>query len=406
MTIALVQGDLNPKITLGNRDSIRAVSVYPHGPQVNKVDVSATFYDSTKKVVRGVYVVVDGVALVPGGLHGVRGGTLLREVDQGIRSKIVKQFHDPIVVVCYIEALKVDGFTKDFLPNLEAFGDRRYRGQRRYLKLDIDFAPNEALTCGRRDFVITDDVEVVEGDIRDREAATAAIEGVNAVVHLAAYGSVVESVADPEPNFDVNARGTFVMLDASRRAGVDRFVFASTGGALIGEADPPVNERSLPKPISPYGASKLCGEAYCHAFARSYGLRTVALRFANIYGPISAHKRGAVTAFMKAIMTREPMRIFGDGTASRDFLYVDDLCAAILRSLSTDLAPGIALHVASEVETRIIDLARAIADVAGAPGHPIEHAPTRTGEVTRNFATADLARAILNFTPPSTSVTA
>ena len=103
-------------------------------------------------------------------------------------------------------------------------------------------------------------------------------------------------------------------LDAARRAGVERTVQASTGGALIGDATPPVSELSLPKPISPYGASKLAGEGYAHAFAKSYGLRTVALRFANVYGPWSAHKPGAMTVFFQAIHTGElagPVR--GDG---------------------------------------------------------------------------------------------
>ncbi len=94
----------------------------------------------------------------------------------------------------------------------------------------------------------------------------------DAIVHLAAAGSVVDSVADPVANFEANARGTFSVLTAARAAEVGRLVFSSTGGALIGNATPPVNEQSLPKPISPYGASKLAAEAYCHAFAKSYGI--------------------------------------------------------------------------------------------------------------------------------------
>jgi UDP-glucose 4-epimerase len=159
--------------------------------------------------------------------------------------------------------------------------------------------------------------ELVEGDIRDVRALDAALAGVDAVVHLAAAGSVITSVADPAANFDVNVTGTFRVLDAARRAGVQRTVQASTGGALIGDATPPVTERSLPKPISPYGASKLAGEGYAHAFAAAYGLRTVALRFANVYGPWSARKPGAITLFFRAIQAGEPIVIYGDGSASR-----------------------------------------------------------------------------------------
>lgn len=110
--------------------------------------------------------------------------------------------------------------------------------------------------------------------------------------------------------------GTLNVLQACVRSGVRKFIFASTGGALIGNVPPPVNERSLPWPMSPYGATKLCGEAYCHAFAGSYGLETVALRFANVYGPHSARKQGAVTTFIKRSLSGEPLTIYGDGSAA------------------------------------------------------------------------------------------
>ena len=241
--------------------------------------------------------------------------------------------------------------------------------------------------------------EVIKGDVRDPDAVEEALSGVDAVIHLAAYGSVVESVSDPGPNFDQNVGGTFTLLDGARQAGVRKVVFASTGGALIGEADPPVNEDSLPKPISPYGASKLCGEAYCHAFGKAYGIDTVALRFANVYGPHSAHKKGAVTAFIKAVMRDEPMVIYGDGTASRDFLYVDDLCKGIELGLGADVAPGSVFHLASGGEKRVGDLARAVATAGGSPDHPIEYRERRPGEVSRNFARYDLAHEVLGFEP-------
>ncbi len=241
--------------------------------------------------------------------------------------------------------------------------------------------------------------EVVKGDIRDRDALLDAMRGATSVIHLAAYGSVVELVADPHPNFDNNVAGTFNVLECARQAGVKKLVFASTGGALIGNAEPPVDETSLPKPISPYGAGKLCGEAYCHAFGQAYGLQTVALRFANVYGPHSAHKRGAITVFIKALLLGEPIRIYGDGRASRDFLYVDDLSAGIERALMQDLQPGSVFHLASGVETRIADLAKALAGIAGRENHPIEFLDKRPGEVERNFARFDAARAAFGFEP-------
>jgi UDP-glucose 4-epimerase len=243
------------------------------------------------------------------------------------------------------------------------------------------------------------DAELVKGDILDAGALDAAVTGMDAVVHLAAAGSVILSIADPAANFDANVLGTFRVLDAARRAGVQRTVQASTGGALIGNATPPVSEASLPKPISPYGASKLAGEGYAHAFAAAYGLRTVALRFANVYGPWSEKKAGAITLFFRAIHTGQPIVIYGDGSASRDYTHVDDIARAIELALERDVPGGAVLHIASGVETTVAELADLCRDVAGAPDHPVEHRPSRAGEVGRNFATYDLARQVLGYAP-------
>jgi UDP-glucose 4-epimerase len=243
------------------------------------------------------------------------------------------------------------------------------------------------------------DAEQIEGDIRDAEALDAALAGVDAVVHLAAAGSVIMSIADPAANFDVNVLGTFRVLDAARRAGVERTVQASTGGALIGNATPPVDESSLPKPISPYGASKLAGEGYAHAFAAAYGLRTVALRFANVYGPWSEKKQGVIQQFFRAIRAGEPLVIYGDGSASRDYTHVDDIARAIGLALDRDVPGGTVLHIASGVETTVRELAGLCRDAAGAPGHPVEYRPARAGEVGRNFASYDLASKELGYAP-------
>jgi UDP-glucose 4-epimerase len=242
--------------------------------------------------------------------------------------------------------------------------------------------------------------ELVTGDIRDAGALDAAIAGCDAVVHLAAAGSVVGSVADPAANFEANVVGTFRVLDAARRAGVARVVQASTGGALIGDATPPVDERSLPKPLSPYGASKLAGEGYAHAFARTYGMRTVAVRFGNVYGPWCARKRGVLNVFFAALDQGQPLVIYGDGSASRDYVHVTDIAAALQLALENpDIPGGTVLHAASGVETSLTTLAALCAQAAGRPGHPVEYRPARPGEVGRNFARYDLARSLLGYSP-------
>lgn len=238
-----------------------------------------------------------------------------------------------------------------------------------------------------------------QADILDSTSLTQPFHGVTDVVHLAAYGSVVESITDPNSNFAVNVQGTLNVLQAAVNTGVRRMVLASTGGALIGDATPPVDELSLPKPISPYGASKLCGEAYCHAFAKSYALETVCLRFGNVYGPHSAHKKGAVTMFIKALMNDEPIVIYGDGSASRDYVHVEDLCEGIKAALEAHLLGGDVFHLASGRETTVIELANILRNVAGKPNHPIEFKAGRRGEVTRNFADYSKAKATFGFEP-------
>lgn len=253
------------------------------------------------------------------------------------------------------------------------------------------------LTSGTAEHLEGVDVELIKGDIRDAGDLASAMRDIDKVVHLAAAGSVIMSIEDPASNFEINALGTFRVLNAAREAGVERVVLASTGGALMGDTPPPVNEKSLPKPIAPYGASKLAGEGYAHAFSVSYGLRTICLRFANVYGPYMDQKSGVINKFFTGVRSGEPLQIFGD--QSRDYIYVEDLCGALQQALSADLPGGTVLHIASGVETRTIEVADIIRRIAGKPDHPIEHQPKRRGEVDRNFASYELAHELLGFTP-------
>ena len=126
--------------------------------------------------------------------------------------------------------------------------------------------------------------------------------------------------------------GTLNALLAARDGGASAFVLASSG-APLGSVEPPGHEKLAPRPLSPYGASKLAGEGLCSAFAGSYGLAANALRFTNVYGPFSYHKGSVVAAFMKRIMDGDPLIVYGDGSQTRDFLFVDDLCRAVIEVL-------------------------------------------------------------------------
>ena len=254
------------------------------------------------------------------------------------------------------------------------------------------------LSLGRREDVEPLGVDLQIGDIRDRSALTAACKGIDVVVHLAAHTRVVESLTDPQINFDVNAIGTLNVLEACRAAGIPKMIFASTGGAILGEQTPPVHEGMVPRPISPYGASKLAGEAYCSAYAGAYGLKTVALRFSNVYGPFSYHKGSVVAQFFRNLLRGEPIVIYGDGEQTRDFLYVADLVDAILLADKAELA-GEVFQIASGRETSVRALVDAMKAMLPDRTFDIRFEPARAGEILRNYANIEKARRMLGFDP-------
>jgi UDP-glucose 4-epimerase len=240
------------------------------------------------------------------------------------------------------------------------------------------------------------DVRVVRADIRDGEALKAAFKGQEAVFHLAAYGSVVESIEDPDTNFQVNVVGTLNVLKAAVANGVGKLVFSSTGGALMGNTAPPVNEKSVPRPISPYGASKLACEGYLCAFAESYGLNTLMCRFANVYGPWSAHKQGVFNKYLMAIDKGEPLVVYGDPV--RDFIYVEDLVRGLTLGLESETKPGEAYHLSTNTGVRIVDLAAEMLSIRRKNDSQLIRHPARRGEVAENFAEGHKAAADLGFT--------
>ena len=245
--------------------------------------------------------------------------------------------------------------------------------------------------------VLPADVELITADIRDGDAVRRAADGVGAVVHLAAAGNVVESVRDPHANFDVNVRGSLSVLDAARDADVERIVVASTGGALMGNAPGPVHEGSVPRPLSPYGASKAAMEAYCHAYAGSYGLRSVILRFANLYGPFSGHKKGVVTTFFRALHRGEPLTIFGDGEQTRDFVNVADVVQANLRAGDSRGVSG-AFNIGSGTRITINHLVTLLREASGL-SPVVRHGPPRAGDVRDSLADISAARDAFGFAP-------
>jgi len=257
-------------------------------------------------------------------------------------------------------------------------------------------------SLGKREYLAEfSGVEFVKGDIRDGACLRDVLAGRNAVVHLAADTRVMDSIADPLKNFSVNVAGSVELLQRAREAGVRRIVNASTGGAILGEAAPPVHENMVASPLSPYGASKLAVEGYLSAFNGSYGMNAISLRFSNIYGPRSYHKGSVVAAFYKALMAGKALTVFGDGSQRRDFLFVEDLVTSIERAIHSDVS-GV-FQLGSGRPTSIIELIRTMRDVVGASVEVgINYEEFRKGEIHSTWCDISRARDALGFDPGTT----
>ncbi|MBB4303637.1 UDP-glucose 4-epimerase [Rhodobium orientis] len=252
-------------------------------------------------------------------------------------------------------------------------------------------------TLGKREHLGDLDVDFIHGDIRDREAVSEALDGIDAVVHLAADTRVIDSIEDPRKNFENNVIGTFNVLEAMRDRGINRFVGASTGGAILGEVPPPVHEEMVPHPASPYGASKLAVEGFCSAFSASYGLRSVSLRFSNVYGPRSFHKGSVVAHFFKQIMAGKPLVVYGDGSQVRDYVYVENLADGIVAALTCDFDGAIQLGTGKP--TTLNELIAAMREVVAPMTFEVEYRDFRAGEIHSTYCDISRARDVLGFSP-------
>lgn len=238
---------------------------------------------------------------------------------------------------------------------------------------------------------------IIEGDLLDLAALREAAEGHTHMVHLAAHTNVVESVEDPRHDVNINVLGVLNALVAARDTGVEGFVFASSN-APLGDVVPPSHENVLPRPVSPYGASKLSGEALCSAFQGSYGMHCVALRFSNVYGPYSYHKGSVIAKFMKRIARGEPLIVYGDGQQTRDFVYVDDICIGIELALDAHIGGGL-FHLGTGTETAVSELVQMLQELYSDRSIEVEYESPRAGEILRNYSDISKARRDLGYKP-------
>jgi len=241
--------------------------------------------------------------------------------------------------------------------------------------------------------------QFIRGDVRVRGLVRRALRGVDCVFHLAAVASVDLSIRRPDIVNDVNVTGTLGLLEESRRADVEKFVFTSSCAVYGEPIKLPVDEEHPTRPLSPYGASKLAAEHYCSVYHRVYGLDTVILRLFNVYGPRQERSPygGVISRFIERLRRGLAPVIFG-GTQTRDFVYVGDAVEALMLAMRSKDCIGMTINVGSGVEVSIRELADKLIKIFGLRVRPILSRP-RPGDVSRMCADIRRAKEVLRFEP-------
>jgi len=243
--------------------------------------------------------------------------------------------------------------------------------------------------------------ELVKGDLREPKDLKKAMKGVTYVLHQAAFRSVPKSVDNPRAAHDNNATGTLNALMAAKEAGVKRFVYAATSSAY-GECPIFPQKETLPTaPISPYAVSKLAGEHYCHVFAKTYGLETVALRYFNVFGPRQNPESvysAVIPRFMQLALAGRPLEIHWDGRQSRDFTYVANVVDGNIRAALAKDVSGLTINVATGTNISLLDIAHQLERILGRKIAKT-FSPKRKGDIRKTYSDITRARRLLGFKP-------
>ena len=248
---------------------------------------------------------------------------------------------------------------------------------------------------------IRDQVEFVQGDITDAPLVARLMPGVECVFHQAALASEPASIETPLVSHAACATGTVTVLDAARRAGVRRLVFAASSAAYGNQPTSAKRETDLPGPISPYGAAKLACEAYCQAFTATYGFQTVCLRYFNVYGPRqdpNSPYSAVIPLFVTAMLDGRRPTVYGDGGQSRDFTYVGNVVQANLLAAERPGVEGRVFNVGNGRSTDLLTLLSVLNRLLGTRIEPI-FAPPRPGDVRESMADITQARTLLGYDP-------
>jgi UDP-glucose 4-epimerase len=245
-----------------------------------------------------------------------------------------------------------------------------------------------------------DRIRLLQGDIRDPALLDAAFVGADFVFHEAALPSVARSMEAPYDSHDVNATGTLKVLEAARRNGVKRVVYAASSSAYGETPTLPKVESMPPQPISPYGVAKLVGELYCQVWTRAFGLPCVALRYFNVFGPRQAPNSdyaAVIPKFVTRMQAGQQAVIFGDGSQTRDFCFIDNVVEANLKALTAADAPGNVYNIACGQRYSLIDLVTALNGALGT-NLPPRHEAGRAGDIRDSLADITAARRDLGYT--------
>jgi len=225
-------------------------------------------------------------------------------------------------------------------------------------------------------------IDLIKGDIRDDTIVRRAVANATTVYHLAALGSVPHSIKDPETTHNVNVNGIFNLLQASKEAGVKRFIFASSS-AVYGQSPVLPQHEQLPlAPISPYGASKAIGEIYCKAYYETYGLETICLRYYNVFGPRqdpNSQYAAAIPLFVSALMRNQPPTIFDDGEQSRGFTYIDNVMQANYLAAQASKTTGEAINISTSNAVTVNTVVKTIKALLDKNHIDLEYVPPRPG---------------------------
>jgi len=242
---------------------------------------------------------------------------------------------------------------------------------------------------------------IIEGDIRNLETCRKAMEGVSYILHQAALPSVPRSISDPITTHEVNVNGTLNLLMSAKEAGVERFIYASSSSVYGDSPTLPKVETMIPRPLSPYAASKLMGEYYCQVFKHVWGVATICLRYFNIYGPRqdpTSQYAAVIPKFITALLKDQPPTIYGDGEQSRDFTFIDDCVQAnLLGCRAATLKEGI-FNIACGNQVTINQLYKELAGLIETEISP-DYTDPRPGDVRHSLADIHQAKTLLNYQP-------